>query len=145
MGRQAANQHFTHTFVSLRFSEKGSVIKERISRFVAKITNEDITHYRYELKQLCDDRQVDIEEALEAADDHEAHGHISAKYTNAPGAPRGNAQLQALQTDLDRIKRLVFDITYEERRIKNLERIADNIEADRVFDLTYTELAELGF
>lgn len=143
--RSAANQHFNGTFENITFKKSGREIVDRIKSFVGGLESEDLSKLRGELETICKDREVDVAEVLAAGDDHDAHAEYSNKYMSAPGAPRGQGQLAALQADLDRIRKLVFNATFLERRIENLKRISTNIDVKDEFKLSYAELVELGF
>jgi len=143
--RSAANNHFNGTFENITFKKSGAEIFDRIKSFVGTLESEDLSKLRGELETICKDREVNVTEVLEAGDDHDAHMEYSSKYMSAPGAPRGQGQIAALETDLNRIRKLVFNVTFLERRIENLKRIGTNIDKKDEFKLSYAELVELGF
>lgn len=140
---QAARNNFN--LPTLRFQKTGGEIADAL-----KDANLDrvkrVEGLLVDVARICKDRDVTMEEFLDDKTDATT-GQFSyeAKIGSSMATVRSNAALKALEDDLQTLRSARNTIKYLEAEIEEADKLADNIETARVFDLTYSELLALGF
>lgn len=133
--------HAVGDFRSLTFNKSGSEIQRAIDSRLEQLESENRSE-RNTVAKICKDRQIDVDEVLNA-DTEEKVGAYSQKVLDT--APRAALALQALERDLSTIRQATNRIWANNHASRQLALIKKNIEANRGFDLTFGELASLGF
>lgn len=129
---------------TLRFAKTANQIREALLKRIDKQTEKQMK-LRMEVEEICKRRELDAEEVYAAGNNEAAIATYSTKmsssYTQAP-----RSIIEALQKDIERLSELGRQHASRVNGIAELQRVADNFEdGARVFDLTYSELATLGF
>jgi hypothetical protein len=127
---------------TLRFKKTGEEIIKSLN-VVAEHNRKDIEAAQEKITAICKRRELDPKEVLEASQDEQKfQAYSTSLYNNAPQA---SSALKALEADLNMIRHNTMSIRMTRSENMDLQRIAENLEDDRIFDLTYDELVQLGF
>lgn len=132
------------TLPSLRFLKTSKQIQLALAGRIAESETKRQA-LRSQIEAICKVREIPPEEIYEAGDDEEAISTYSMKMSGSyKQAPR--SIVEALQADIETLARLGREHAKRLNGIAELSRVAVNFEnPDRTFDLSYLELATLGF
>lgn len=136
------------SFPTLRFKKTSGEIKTSILVRV-KTLQERQEALRKEVSEICSRWDLPADEVYAAGNDEEAIATYSTKMSNsleAPGRQMTKGIVLKLQEDTRKLRELGREHATRIETLQELERVRANIGDDsRVFDLTFEELANLGF
>ena len=124
----------------LKFHKTGLQIKDSIS-VIIQGHNAKIEEFKTDARQICKIREIPFEEVFGAEDTNQVENYTTKAMSNVVA----KTAMEALQKDLNELQEMVSAIKYAEGTIKYFERICRNLEPERVFDLSSTELTTFGF
>lgn len=131
------------SFPSLTFKKTGEEIRSAISARIGK--NGDLTAAASRtIGEICKRREVKVEDVIDD-DPGLREQKLSTYAENASGRLAAKTALEALQADIEQLRRESWVIDRVRRENADLARVHNNIETDRRFDLTFFELESLGF
>lgn len=127
----------------IRFEKTGSEIAISVQSVIADV-QKDIAERTIKIEAICKAREVSLEEVLEGAEDHEKY--MAYEYKMSSSLPtQAKGVLESLQRDLNTLKSESQAIVAGKRQIENLQRIVQNINTERAFELSYNDLVLFGF
>lgn len=144
VGREAKAYGGGHGIFSdaVKFMKTGKEIQDAILGKI-KVIQADAEESRKEIGEICKRRDLDLKEALEAAEDDVKFEAYSTE--NFRKAPQSNNALRELEKDFHTLRALTFGIQKSKEDVEELNRVFKHIEPARKFDLSYGELFAFGF
>lgn len=132
---------------TLRFNKTGAQIKESVTVLI-KEYDQVIDAAKTEIAAICEKRQIDAKDILQAKDE-ESFVNSANSYSTSMGGAMENVgakgPMQALQADIDKVEALTKQVTNYFNFKKNYEAILHNLDDGQKFEIPFSELHELGF
>ena len=127
---------------SVTYKKLGGEIGASVAA-VRKDNSDYIDELHKEIAEICTRRDLKVNDVLIAGSSPERYEAYSTSIME--NGPQSNAVLKALEVDLAKIRTNLTLIEMTKNENEYHKRLADNIEPNRSFDLTYDELVQLGF
>jgi len=101
-----------------------------------------------QIKEICERRELTLEEVLSAGDDEARTQAYTTKLLGAGPSTRVSlprSAVEALQADVEQLQFCGRSHALVTRKLADVQRIIENLETERTFDLTLDELTNCGF
>ena len=129
----------------IKFQKTGKEIQESIKNRII-LLGAEIETRQAEMATICKNREVDLQEVLDAGEDAHRIETYSNKMSSNVGRVGTKTVLEALQKDLTFLRESTSYVYNNRKVIERLERVSRNLQSSVVYAaLSYDELVLYGF
>lgn len=129
---------------NLRFEKTGAEIQRSIDGQISTL-NGLVAESEKIITDICKRREIDAADLLKDDDRESLNQKVEAYGSTLSQHMQAKSALELLNADMQELRAQTWGIQHTRAEVEALARIKKNLQAERKFDLTYSELKRLGF